>query len=85
MPNGTVKFFNDQKGFGFIASDDGGDDTFVHASAVERAGLGGLQQDQRLSFDIVTGQRGKNEATNLSLIEGQADQDNAPAPAETAE
>lgn len=69
MPNGTVKFFNDQKGFGFIAPDDGSGDTFVHASAVERAGWRGLQQNQRLSYDVVQGQRGKSEAANLRLIE----------------
>ena len=69
MPSGTVKFFNDQKGFGFIAPDDGGGDTFVHATAVERAGWHGLQQNQRLSYDVVPGQRGKSEAANLRLIE----------------
>lgn len=74
MPNGTVKFFNDQKGFGFIAPDDGSGDTFVHASAVERAGWRGLQQNQRLSYDIVLGQRGKSEAANLRLLEEGAEQ-----------
>lgn len=80
MTNGTVKFFNDQKGFGFIAPDDGSADTFVHASAVERAGMRSLQQNQRLSYDVVQGQRGKSEAANLREIEeGQA------TPAESAE
>lgn len=69
MTTGTVKFFNDQKGFGFIAPDDGGPDTFVHASAVERSGMHSIQQDQRLSYDIVQGQRGKSEATNLRAAE----------------
>ena len=78
MPNGTVKFFNDQKGFGFIAPDDGSGDTFVHASAVERAGWRGLQQDQRVAYDVVVGQRGKSEAANLRLIdENEAQQDNS--------
>jgi len=62
MPIGTVKFFNDQKGFGFIAPDDGSGDTFVHATAVEQAGWRGLQQNQRIAYDIVPGQRGKSEA-----------------------
>jgi CspA family cold shock protein len=86
MPNGTVKFFNDQKGFGFIAPDDGSGDTFVHASAVERAGWRDLQQNQRLSYDIVLGQRGKSEAANLRLIEdNEAEQTAASDPAATAE
>ena len=79
MPNGTVKFFNDQKGFGFIQPDDGSADAFVHATAVERAGWRGLQQNQRLSYDVVQGQRGKSEAANLRLIEEDAaGQDTAP-------
>lgn len=86
MPNGTVKFFNDQKGFGFIAPDDGSGDTFVHASALERSGLRMLQQDQRVSYDITPGQRGKSEATNLRLIEeGQAEQDSTASDAPSAE
>lgn len=86
MPNGTVKFFNDQKGFGFIAPDDGSGDTFVHASAVERAGWRDLQQNQRLSYDIVLGQRGKSEAANLRLIEdNEGEQTAASDPAATAE
>lgn len=86
MPNGTVKFFNDAKGFGFIAPDDGSGDTFVHASAVERAGWRDLQQNQRLSYDIVLGQRGKSEAANLRLIdEAQAEQDKTAIDAQSAE
>jgi len=81
MPNGTVKFFNDQKGFGFIAPDDGGGDTFVHATAVERAGLRNLQQNQRVAYDVVQGQRGKSEAANLRLIEDGE----APAPSDAAD
>ena len=82
MPTGTVKFFNDQKGFGFIAPDDGGGDTFVHATALEQAGLRMLEQNQRVSYDVVPGQRGKSEAANLKLIEEQA---TAPSPAASAE
>jgi cold shock protein len=74
MPIGTVKFFNDQKGFGFIAPDDGGADTFVHATAVEQAGLNSIQQNQRLSYDIVQGQRGKTEAANLKAVDGDQPQ-----------
>ena len=57
MPVGTVKFFNTQKGFGFLAPDDGSSDVFVHVSAVEKAGMGALREGQRLSFDVVTDQR----------------------------
>lgn len=86
MPNGTVKFFNDQKGFGFIQPDDGSGDAFVHASAVERAGWRGLSQDQRVAYDVVVGQRGKSEAANLRVIdEGQPAQDNATPEAPTVE
>lgn len=92
MPNGTVKFFNDQKGFGFIQPDDGSADAFVHASAVERAGWRGLQQNQRLSYDVVQGQRGKSEAANLRLIDEDtaieaqaANQDNAASARLTSE
>lgn len=65
MPIGTVKFFNTEKGYGFIAPEGGGKDSFVHISAVERAGLGTLQKDQRLSYDVETDQRGKESAVNL--------------------
>ena len=69
MPVGTVKFFNTQKGFGFIAPDDGSSDVFVHDSAVEQAGMGALREGQRLSFDVVTDQRrGKTNAQNLKTI-----------------
>jgi CspA family cold shock protein len=64
MPTGTVKFFNTQKGFGFIQPSDGGKDVFVHISAVQRAGLQTLNEGQRVSFDIVT-ERGKQAAGNL--------------------
>ncbi len=62
---GTVKFFNGVKGFGFIARDDGGEDAFVHISAVERAGLAGLEPNQRVSFELELDRRGKQAAVNL--------------------
>jgi len=68
MPIGTVKFFNADKGYGFIKPDDGGNDSFVHISAVERAGMATLQQDQRLSYEIETDRRGKLSAVNLEAV-----------------
>lgn len=65
---GTVKFFNGQKGFGFIARDDGGADAFVHISAVERAGLTDLPENQRISFELELDRRGKQAAVNLELL-----------------
>jgi CspA family cold shock protein len=66
MAQGTVKFFNGQKGFGFIVQDNGGPDVFVHVSAVERAGMTGLVEGQKLAFDIEADRRtGKSNATNL--------------------
>jgi len=65
MPIGTVKFFNADKGYGFIKPDDGGNDSFVHISAVERAGMATLRQDQRVSYEVETDQRGKQAAVNL--------------------
>ncbi|MBJ3763881.1 cold-shock protein [Maribius pontilimi] len=67
MANGTVKWFNTTKGFGFIAPESGGKDVFVHISAVERAGLTGLQDDQKVTFDLETGRDGRESATNLAL------------------
>ena len=64
MAQGTVKWFNTQKGFGFIQPDDGGADVFVHISAVEKAGLRGLNDGQKISYDV-TMDKGKNAATNL--------------------
>lgn len=64
MASGTVKFFNGQKGFGFIQQTNGGPDVFVHVSAVERAGMRGLVEGQKLNFDIVS-ERGKTSASNL--------------------
>jgi CspA family cold shock protein len=65
MPIGTVKFFNEQKGYGFIAPEDGGNDAFVHITAVERAGMGTLQQNQRVSYELEEDRRGKMSAVNL--------------------
>jgi CspA family cold shock protein len=66
MATGTVKFFNGQKGFGFIAQDGGGPDVFVHVSAVERAGMRGLVEGQKITFDIAADRKtGKSAATNL--------------------
>ena len=65
---GTVKWFNDSKGFGFIQPDDGSKDVFVHISAVERAGLPTLNENQKISFDIERGKNGKVAATNLKAI-----------------
>ena len=65
MPIGTVKFFNQSKGYGFIQPDDGGQDAFVHITAVERAGMSTLNQDQKVSFDLEEDQRGKTKAVNL--------------------
>jgi len=64
MPIGTVKFFNTTRGFGFIEPDGGNKDVFVHISAVEKSGLGTLNEGQRVSFDVVE-ERGKNAAANL--------------------
>jgi len=62
---GTVKFFNETKGYGFIAPETGGNDAFVHISAVERAGLSTLRQDQRVTYELETDNRGKTSAVNL--------------------
>lgn len=68
MPIGTVKFFNATKGYGFIAPDDGTPDSFVHISAVERAGLSTLDKDQRLKFELETDQRGRTSAVQLEAV-----------------
>jgi CspA family cold shock protein len=69
MTVGTVKFFNVQKGFGFISREDGSEDVFVHVSAVERAGMTTLNEGQRLSFDVVKDPRkGKTNAQNLRAV-----------------
>jgi len=68
MTNGTVKFFNSTKGFGFIQPDDGSKDAFVHISAVERAGLSGLGEGQKVAYELETGRDGKISATNLQVL-----------------
>ncbi|MBV8493646.1 MAG: cold-shock protein [Alphaproteobacteria bacterium] len=65
MTIGTVKWFNSQKGYGFIQPDDGSKDVFVHISAVERSGLGNLREGQKVSFELERGQQGKTSAVNL--------------------
>ncbi len=68
MPNGTVKWFNTTKGYGFIAPDDGGKDVFVHISAVERSGLTGLADNQKVSYELAAGRDGRESAESLSLL-----------------
>ena len=68
MPTGTVKWFNTTKGYGFIAPDDGGKDVFVHISAVERSGLTGLADDQKVSFELAEGRDGRQMASDLALL-----------------
>ena len=67
MTVGKVKFFNASKGYGFIAPEDGGQDAFVHISALEKVGLSSLAQDQRVTYDLETDQRGKTSAVNLQV------------------
>jgi CspA family cold shock protein len=66
MPIGTVKFFNADKGYGFIQPDDGSKDSFVHISAVQAAGMHSLDKDQRVSYEVEAGRNGKESAINLS-------------------
>ena len=67
MANGTVKWFNTTKGFGFIAPESGGKDVFVHISALERAGMTTLNDDQKVTFDVEAGKDGRESATNIAL------------------
>lgn len=69
MPNGTVKWFNTTKGYGFIAPADGGSDIFVHISAVEQSGLTGLADDQKVTYDLVEGRDGRQMAGNIAKVE----------------
>lgn len=69
MTTGTVKWFNPQKGFGFIEPEGGGADAFVHISAVERAGLSTLSEGQRVEYELQAGQNGKSSAGNLQLVD----------------
>ncbi|MBT8458295.1 MAG: cold-shock protein [Boseongicola sp.] len=68
MATGTVKWFNTTKGYGFIAPDEGGKDVFVHISAVERSGLTGLADDQKVSYELVAGRDGRENAEEISLL-----------------
>lgn len=68
MPKGTVKWFNETKGYGFIAPDDGGKDVFVHISAVERAGLTGLPDNQKIAYELREGRDGRSSASELQLL-----------------
>ncbi|GAB4371379.1 MAG: cold-shock protein [Calditrichia bacterium] len=67
MPKGTVKWFNEKKGWGFIVPDDGGDDVFVHYSAVNGEGFKTLKEGQKVSFELTEGKSGKRQATNVNL------------------
>jgi cold shock protein len=68
MPVGTVKFFNADKGYGFISPDDGGNDSFVHITAVQAAGMQTLNKDQRLQYEVEQGRNGKESAVNLVAV-----------------
>lgn len=72
MTTGTVKFFNESKGYGFIAPDGGGNDAFVHISAVERSGMQSLRENQRVSYDLEEDRRGKMAAVNLKAADDQS-------------
>ena len=69
MATGTVKWFNPVKGYGFIEPEDGGKDAFVHISAVERAGIGSLNEGQKVSYELQEGQNGRTSAEDLKIIE----------------
>ena len=78
MPTGTVKFFNESKGYGFIAPESGEQDAFVHISAVERAGMRTLRQNQRVDYELQQDNRGKMSAVNLKLAdEATAEQESS--------
>ncbi|TDL81828.1 cold-shock protein [Palleronia sediminis] len=68
MPTGTVKWFNTTKGYGFIAPDGGGQDVFVHISAVERAGMTGLADNQKVSYELISGRDGRQSAGELQAL-----------------
>lgn len=72
MTTGTVKFFNESKGYGFIAPDGGGNDAFVHISDVESSGMRSLRENQRINYDLKQDNRGKMSATNLKAVDGDA-------------
>ncbi|MBM3356128.1 MAG: cold-shock protein [Betaproteobacteria bacterium] len=68
MPTGTVKWFNDAKGFGFITPDGGGEDLFAHFAAINMQGFKSLKEDQKVSFEITVGNKGKTQATNIQSV-----------------
>lgn len=68
MPTGTVKWFNDAKGFGFITPDGGGEDLFAHFSAIRSSGFKSLKEGQKVSFDITDGNKGKKQASNIQAL-----------------
>jgi CspA family cold shock protein len=78
MPSGTVKFFNESKGYGFIAPDGGGHDAFVHISAVENSGMRTLRENQRVSYELQQDRRGKMAATNLKAADDAAESEAEP-------
>ena len=67
MPNGTVKFFNTQKGYGFVAPDDGGKDAFIHVTALERAGINSLNEGDKIAYELESGRDGKMSAVAVKL------------------
>ena len=79
MPIGTVKFFNESKGYGFIAPDGGGNDAFVHISSVERSGMRTLRENQRIGYDLQQDNRGKMSAVNLKSAEESTGAEPQPA------
>ena len=84
MPIGTVKFFNESKGYGFIAPDDGGQDAFVHISALEGSGMNSLRENQRISYNLEQDRRGKMAAVNLKSAEESTATDQTVQPANEA-
>ena len=85
MTTGTVKFFNENKGYGFIAPDGGGNDAFVHITAVERAGMRSLRENQRVTYDLQEDRRGKMAAVNLKAADDAAPEAAGEAPESEAE
>ena len=82
MTTGTVKFFNENKGYGFIQPDGGGQDAFVHITAVEKAGLRSLRQDQRVTYELQQDRRGKMAAVNIKTEDQEQEQEQPQAQAE---